>query len=340
MVERGSFTLGEEVDIFEKAYAEHCGSPHGIGVASGTDALFLPLKALGITGSVITTPYTFYATTASIVNAGCQPIFVDVRDDFNIDPEAIEAAITPDVECIMPVHWGGRPCNMTAITQIAKNHGLAVIEDAAQAFGSTWDGKSCGSWGNAGAFSLHPLKIVNGWLDAGVITTHEAALADKLRLLRNHGLRNRDTVEMWGYNSRIDTVEAVIAHHVLNKVDDILVARRAFAARLNDRLSGIDEIYTAPMPEEANSNFYLFTFLAQRRDELVAYLIQRGVECKIHYPVPIHRQPAAIAMWGEQSFPVAERCADETISLPIHEFLSMEDADFMADAVRSFYKGK
>lgn len=348
VVMSGDFTLGKALREFEDAYAEKVDVAHAIGVGSGTAALFLAIKGLKLHGEIITTPYSFYATTAAILQAGCQPVFADVRDDFNIDPEAIEAAITPATVAVLPVHWGGRPCDMSKIHEIATRHGLAVIEDACQAIGSKWEGRPLGSWGNAGAFSLHPLKRVLCWGDGGLVTTNDTALADSIRKLRNHSMTGRDTIEAFGYNSRLDTTNAVVAHHMLGKLDAAIAHVQAFATRLSAGLVGIRSLRIAPMPVEAFPNRYLYTFLADDRDELVAALLRASIECKVHYPLCLHQQGAATKL-GHSSlkpafrtyrtgdFPIAERCAKMTISLPIHEWLSMDAADYMIQKIRDFY---
>lgn len=348
VVMSGDFTLGKALKEFENAYAQKVDVAHAIGVGSGTAALFLAIKGLNLHGEIITTPYSFYATTAAILQAGCQPVFADVRDDFNIDPAAIEAAITPATVALLPVHWGGRPCDMAKIHEIATRHGLAVIEDACQGIGSKWNGKPLGSWGNAGAFSLHPLKRVLCWGDGGLVTTNDDVLADNIRKLRNHGMTGRETIESFGYNSRLDTTNAVVAHHVLGKLDATISYVQKFAARLNSGLAGINSLQMVPMPVEAFPNWYLFTFLADDRDNLVAALHRASIDCKIHYPLCLHEQKAA-AKLGHSSllpayrnyrsgdFPRAERCARMTVSLPIHEWLSMDDASYMIQIIRDFY---
>lgn len=339
VVERGDYTLGKELRDFEDAFARKLEVGHAIGVNSGTDALFLSLKALSVRGEVITTPYTFFATAASIVNAGARPVFADVGDDFNIDPDAIEAAITPHTEAIMPVHWAGRPCNMSAINAIAARHGLAVIEDAAHAFGAQWSGRSCGTWGKMGCFSLHPLKTLNVWGDGGVVTTDDGLLAEKMRRLRNHGLVDRNTCAEFAYNSRLDTVQAVVAHHVLGRIDDIIQRRRDLAARLDALLSGCEGVTWAPQNLRAFSTYYLYTICATDRDGLLENLVEHGVDAKVHYPVPIHLQEAATHLgYRKGQFPVAERLAASTISLPAHEFITDGQAAAMAWLVHHFYE--
>ena len=334
VVQRGDFTLGRELDAFERAFAALAGTAHAIGVGNGTDALFLSLKALSIRGEVVTTSFSFYATTGAIVTAGAVPVFADIGLDHNIDPAAIEAKITPRTEAIMPVHWAGRPCDMTAIAAIARKHGLALIEDVAHAAGATWDGRPCGSFGIAAGFSLHPLKTINVWGDGGVITTSDGALAARLRLLRNHGLQDRDTCVEFAYNSRLDTVQAVVAHHLLGKLPGILAARARVAATLDRLLPGVTR---APLPAQAQSSHYLYQFLTERRDALLAYLLANGVDAKAHYPVPIHLQPAAQRLGHKPGdFPMAERVAAETITLPAHEFVTGTQLERMAGLVAGF----
>lgn len=337
-VRRGDFTLGRALEEFEDAFAKRCKVGNAIGVNSGTDAIFLALKALDIRGDVITPPFSFYATTAAIVHAGARPIFADVRDDFNIDPAAIEASITSRTEAIVPVHWAGRPCDMEAICRIAKRHNLAIVEDAAQAFGSRWLETPCGAWGAAGAFSLHPLKTLNVWGDGGVITTRDADLAARLRSLRNHGLVDRDTCQEWGFNSRLDTIQAAVALHVLQGFERALGDRARVARALDAALSGINGIARAALPETAVSNNYLYTLRVQRRDMLVHYLNAHDVEAKVHYPVPLHLQPAAVDLrYRAGDFPVAERLANETVTLPAHEFITSVQVAEMAGLIGEFY---
>ncbi len=344
----GDFTLGRPLQELESAIADRTGAGYAVGVSSGTSALFLSLKALGIGGEVITSPLSFFATPASIATAGAMPVFADVRDDFNIDPAAIEATITPRTEAIVPVHWSGRPCDMTAIMEIARKHGLAVIEDAAQAFGSKWSGQQLGTFGATGALSYHPLKCLNVTGDAGMVLTNRPDVAERIKRLRNHGCSSRDVCEEWGWNERMDTLQAAVALHVLKSVDWAIETRRDYAAILDAELADIDEVYAAPMPKEAFGNYYLYPLLCQDRDGLFAYLQSHSIDCKSHYPIPLHCQPAAAKMghstllpayrmYKRGDFPMAERCCDETISLPFHPWLKQEDLLYMAEVIRGFY---
>ena len=344
----GDFTLGAPLAELESVIAERTGASHAVGVSSGTSALFLSLKALGITGEVITSPLSFFATPASIATAGAQPVFADIREDYNIDPAAIEATITPRTEALVPVHWAGRPCNMTAIMEIARRHGLAVIEDAAQAFGSKWDGQHVGTFGAAGAVSFHPLKILNVTADAGMILTNRPEVAERVKRLRNHGCSSRDVCEEWGWNERMDTLQAAVALHVLKSVDWAIETRRDYATLLDAELADVGEVFTATMPQKAFANFYLYPLLCQDRDGLFAYLQSKSIDCKTHYPVPLHLQPAAAKMghstlspsyrmYRRGDFPMAERCCDQTISLPFHPWLKPADLLYMAQTIREYF---
>jgi aminotransferase EvaB len=340
VAKRGDFTLGAEVAVFEKAFAKMVGVKHAIGVANGTDALFLALKSLDVMwgDEVITTPFSFYATSAAIANAGGKPVFCDVGRDFNLDPSGIEDAITSRTVGILPVHWAGMPCDMGPIKEIAKRHGLWVVEDAAHAPNSKYHGKRCGSFGDVNAFSLHPLKNVNVWGDGGVITTDSDEKAATIRGLRNHGMRDRDTCEFWGYNSRLDTVQAVVASHALKGLEHRTAKRRENAAKLDEMLVGIEQILVPAVRIGTEQNYYLYAVHALRRDELKNYLIENGVDAKVHYPTPLHLQPAAAYLgYKRGDFPNAERCTETTLSLPIHEFIREAQLERMAKLIRAFY---
>jgi dTDP-4-amino-4,6-dideoxygalactose transaminase len=335
----GQWIGGPLVEQFEQAAARYMGVPHVIGVASGTDALILALRALdiGAGDEVITPPNSFVASTASIFFAGATPVFADVLPDQNIDPAAVEAAITPRTKAIMPVHLTGRVADMDAIMRIAEKHGLAVIEDAAQAMGSRYNNRHAGVIGHIGAFSAHPLKNLNAMGDAGFLATSDAALADRLRRLRNNGLVDRNTVAEWGVVSRLDNVQAGILSHHLGRLDDVVAARRANAAAYRQRLDPKAVFMPPCLPAEFNS-FHTFVIQVDRRDDLQRHLAERGIGTAIHYPVPIHLQPAARDLNHKAGdFPVTERQAQRILTLPIHQFLSIEDIDYVADTVNGFY---
>lgn len=342
LVRAGDYTLGAAVADFESRYARQLGVRHAIGVNSGTEALTLALEAVGVRpgDEVITAPNTFIATVGAIVAAGARPIFVDVNAEHNIDPTLIEAALTPRTRALLPVHLSGNPADMPAVLEIARRRGLPVVEDACQAFGASIDGRFVGAWGDAAGFSLHPLKPLNVWGDGGVIATGSDAMADHLRLRRNHGLRNRDTVEIFGVNSRLDTLQAIVGRHLLDGIMAITDRRIANARRLDRGLAALGGDITIP-PRRPGARHVYQTYVVQARDRdaLVRFLNERGVEAKIHYPVPVHLQPAAKELGHKPGdFPVCEAQAREIVTLPSHQFLTDEEIDYVIQQVREFYQ--
>lgn len=341
VVVAGDFTLGREVDQLEDEFAVIAGTKHAIGVGSGTDALLLSLKALGVGegDEVITTPYTFFATIGAIVTAGAKPVFVDIRADYNINVSVIESAISPRTKAILPVHWSGKPCEMDAMAQVAGRHGLAIVEDACHAVKASYKGRPAGSLGTLGCFSFHPLKNLNVWGDGGIITTNSDELADKLRLLRNHGLLSRNECAVFAYNSRLDTVQAVVARHLLQKLDHITESRIANAGYFDERLSEIPQIKIPRREPDIKHVYHLYIVRAKSRDQLKEHLVRHGVDAKVHYPIPMHLQPAATFLaHKEGDFPVCEATAGSVISLPVHEFVTREQQDQVVDLIHRFYR--
>lgn len=340
VVIRGDFTLGSEVDLLEKEYAKISGTNHAIGVGSGTDAIFLSLKALGIRegDEVITTVFTFYATIGAIVTAGAKPVFCDIGEDYNIDPSGIESKITSATKVILPVHWSGKPCDMDAIEKIAKKYGLPIVGDACHAISASYKGRTAGSLGTLACFSFHPLKNLNVWGDGGIITTNSDELADKLRKMRNHGLVGRDECHIFAYNSRLDTIQAVVARHLLEKINYITESRVAHAKYFDMELRSISQIIIPKRNKDIYQVYHIYSICCQRRNELQNYLIENGVDAKIHYPIPMHLQPAAKYLAHKKGdFPIAERIADSTISLPVHEFISRDQQDLVIKLIKDFY---
>ncbi|PIZ04874.1 MAG: pyridoxal-5'-phosphate-dependent protein [Gammaproteobacteria bacterium CG_4_10_14_0_8_um_filter_38_16] len=340
VVSNNDFTLGKSVDDFEKKFQKLLNVKHAIGVGSGTDALFLSLKVLGIKegDEVITTPFTFYATIGAIVTAGAKPVFVDILNDYNIDPNQIESKITSKTKAILPVHWAGKPCDMDAINVIAKKHNLLVIEDACHAIQATYKNKFAGTCGDVGCFSFHPLKNLNVWGDGGIITTDSDEVANQLRLMRNHGLKGRDECVLFSYNSRLDTIQAVVADHLLSKIDHITASRIENATYLDKALKTVSEITIPKRDHDIKQVYHLYSIRCKNRDNLKKYLIENGVDAKIHYPIPMHLQPAAKA-YGYQKgdFPKTEIICQQTLSLPVHEFISKENLDYMIKLIKEFY---
>jgi dTDP-3-amino-2,3,6-trideoxy-4-keto-D-glucose/dTDP-3-amino-3,4,6-trideoxy-alpha-D-glucose/dTDP-2,6-dideoxy-D-kanosamine transaminase len=337
---RGDYTLGEAVDQFEHQFSMLVGAKHAIGVGSGTDALFLSLKALGVGegDEVITTPFTFYATIGAIVTAGAKPVFVDISSDYNIDPSQIEKAITPKTKAILPVHWAGKPCHMDEILTISQKHGIPVVEDACHAIKATYKSQYAGTFGKLGCFSFHPLKNLNVWGDGGIIVTDSDALANELKLIRNHGLKGRDECLQFSYNSRLDTIQAVVASHLLEKIDCITESRISNAQYLDEKLAGIDGIIIPERDENIKQVYHLYSACFLQRDELQKYLTEKQIDAKVHYPVPMHLQPAAKYLnYNLGDFPMSEKVSASTLSLPVHEFISRTDLDHIADTIKGFY---
>lgn len=341
VLQNGDFILGSEVERFEHAAAEYCGVRHAIGVANGTDALVMALKALGIGpgDEVITAPNSFLASAAAIALAGATPRFVDVRDDLNIDPDAIERAIGPRTKAVLPVHLTGRPAEMNTIRDVANRHGLVIVEDAAQAIGATYHGQRVGGCGDIGCFSLHPLKNLNAAGDAGLMTTNDDRLAGVLRQMRNHGLRNRNEADFWGFNSRLDTVQAAMLNVKFQYLDAATEARRANARFYAAALGDVVEV-----PRERDHEHCVYhTFVVQcdGRDALQARLLEDGVETKVHYPIPIHLQRAAAALgYRKGDFPVAERQADRSLTLPNYQELTEDQKQLVVSSICRFYEGR
>lgn len=341
VVRSGELTLGPAVEQFEERFAALTGLPYAVGVGSGTDALILPLRAVGVGpgDEVITSPNTFVATVGAIVMAGARPVFVDNNDEYTIDVHKIEAAITPRTKAILPVHLSGTPADMPAIMQIAARHHLVVVEDAAQAILASIDGQHVGSWGAAAGFSLHPLKNLNIWGDGGIIVTRSAELRDRLRLLRNHGMATRDEIHLWGGNSRLDSVQAVVALRLMKDVHAITEQRIANAHRYDEAFADMTDVIRVP-PRRPNVRqvFHTYVIRVTDRDRLLESLHQHGIRAKVHYPIPLHLQKAA-ANLGYQAgdFPVCEEHCRSILTLPVHQHLTAGEMADVIGRVRGFY---
>jgi dTDP-4-amino-4,6-dideoxygalactose transaminase len=338
--DHGQFILGPEVDEFERVFARMCGVKYALGVANGTDALVLALRACGIgTGDeVITAPNSFVASAAAVRLVGATPVFADVDDTYNLNPDAIERALTPRTKAILPVHLTGRPARMDAIMTIAKKCALVVVEDAAQAVGAKFDRQGVGTFGNAGCFSLHPLKTLNACGDGGVITTNDDVLYEHLRVMRNLGLRTRDDCVEFAGNSRLDTLHAAFLLVKLPKLQSWTDKRRANAQAYRDRLVGISAVRVPVDADREYSVYHTFVIRAQRRDELQRFLAARQIGTSIHYPVPIHLSNAAKGLgYHRGDFPNAETQAAEILSLPVYESMTEPQIARISDAIREFY---
>jgi dTDP-4-amino-4,6-dideoxygalactose transaminase len=343
LVASGEFTLGPYVDAFESKFADYIGVKHAIGTNTGTDALILGLKAVGVRpgDQVITVPNTFVATVGAIVAAGATPVFVDCDSRYQIDVSQLEKRISSRTRAIVPVHWGGSPADIEGVVNVARQHDIAVVEDACPAAGAKVRGRAVGTFGKAGAFSMHPLKPLNVWGDGGVVVTNDDRIAAYLRLYRNHGLRDRDHVEFWGVNNRLQPIQAVVASRMLDRIEDSIGARIRNAQRLDAGLRSLAPLVRCPArPAEYREVYQLYLVSVTRRDQLLPYLHARGIEARIHYPIPLHLQRAAASLgYPRGSFPVCEAQADEVLTLPAHHHITAEQTDYMVETIRQFYAG-
>jgi dTDP-4-amino-4,6-dideoxygalactose transaminase len=323
----GQYILGPVVKEFEEKVAAYCGVKYAIGVASGSDALILALRALDIGpgDEVITTPFTFVATAHAIVHCGAKPVFVDIEPDtFNINPDLIEPAITKKTKAIIPVHLYGHPANMDPIITIAKTYGLYVVEDAAQAFGARYNRRKVGSIGHVGCFSFFPTKNLGCYGDGGMVVTDNPDIAEKVDILRRQGCREKYHAEMVGYNSRLDAVQAAILKVKLKYVDQWNEQRRNVAHRYNELLSE-SNVQTPVEAAYAYHVYHQYTIRSSKRDNLRQFLLENGMETSIYYPQPLHLQDAYRFLGDMQgSFPESERASQEVLSLPIFPELNSE----------------
>lgn len=339
VLEAGDFILGEEVSRFESRFKELCRVRHAIAVGNGTDAMILALKALGIGpgDEVITAANSWVSTAASIALAGATPVFADVEPDQNISFKSIESKLSKKTRAILPVHLTGRCARMNEIMALGNRYGLAVIEDAAQAVGAQVGDRLSGSMGTIGCFSLHPLKNLNATGDAGIMTTNDDRLAEKLRLLRMHGLRNRDEVVCWGLNSRLDTIQAAILNVRIGKLDSYITRKRKIARRYTSKLLSLVQ---CPLDDvERPHTYHVYVIQTDRRNELRDFLLERGIETKIHYPIPIHLQEAARYLnYDRGSLPMTEAQASRILSLPINPYLNDVQVDWVIQSIRAFFR--
>src|SRR5438034_694789 len=333
----GMHVGGTEIEALEREIADYVGTRHAVALNSGTDALIFGMIAAGIGpgDEVITPPNSFVASTAAIVRAGATPVFADVRRDGLIDPDAVAAAVTPRTAAIMPVHLWGGICDMDALGAIAERHGLAIIEDAAQAMGTKHRNRRAGSLGAVGCFSAHPLKIFNALGDAGFITTDSDEIARRIRLLRNHGLADRDTVVEFGYVSRLDALQGAVLRFRLSRLDPMIERRRANAGLYRELLKDVPIVLPADKPYEFHT-YVNFVSQCDRRDELQKHLAAKGIQTVVHYNTPIHLQPAAEKLgYRRGQFPVTERLCETILALPANQTLTRDDIAEISGEIRA-----
>jgi len=335
---KGIYVGGKEVLAFEKKVSKICGSKYAVALNSGTDALTMGLYALGIkkNDEIITPPNSFISSTTSIWHIGAKPVFVDVLEDQNINPDLIEKAITKKTKAIMPVHLTGRMCEMNEIKRIANKYGIHIIEDAAQSIGSKYYNKLSGTFGEFGCFSAHPLKNLNACGDAGFLITNNYNYYKKIILLRSHGLENRNLVKNFGFLSRMDVLQAKILNFRLNSFKNIILKRRKNA---NFYLKNINREFYNLMDEKKYqfNTYHTFVIQTNRRKELIKYLKKNKIETVIHYPIPIHLQPASKYLgYSKGSFPVTERLSKKILTLPIHQYLKVNDLKRIVKCLNKF----
>ena len=345
ILESQMFVLGPEVTRLEAEVADYCGAASGIGCASGSDALLLPLLAIDIGpgDEVITTPYTFFATAGSIWRTGAKPVFVDIEPDtFNIDPVRIEAAITPRTRAIIPVHLFGQVAEMGPIQEIARRHGLTVLEDAAQAIGSAYHGTRAGTLGDVAAFSFYPSKNLGGFGDGGMVTTNQPQLARRITRLRVHGMEPKYHHHEVGFNSRLDAFQAAVLRVKLRHLDAWTSLRRDVADRYRNLFAshGLEEMVGLPIERQGNFHVYnqfVIRVPAFLRDSLRDYLTARKIGSEIYYPIPLHLQ-VCFASLGHKpgDFPHSEAAARETIALPIYAELTDAEQRYVVGSIRQF----
>ena len=337
VLERGWYILGEEVQAFEAEFAAFIGVSYGVGVASGTAALTLALQAVGVTpgDEVITVSHTAVATVAAIEQAGAYPVFVDIDPaTFTMNPKHLEAAISARTQAIVPVHLYGHPADMEPILAIARQHALAVVEDCAQAHGACYQGQMVGAFGDAAAFSFYPTKNLGAAGDGGLVATNRADVADKVRQLRQYGWGERYISQVRGYNSRLDELQAAILRVKLGYLATWNEQRRRWAAAYT-RLLAHSDLKTPEAVGDVSHVYHLYVARSQQRDQLLAHLRQQGIMAQIHYPVPVHLQPAYADLgYRPGSLPETERAAQTVLSLPLYPELNQKQIEDVVEAIQ------
>ena len=336
-VNSGSYILGKECKEFEAELAEYIGCEHAVLCSSWTAGGFLLHRAMGLRpGDEILVPsHTAFPTIEPMMHFGAKPVFIDIDETYCLDVDLLEASITPRTVGIMPVHLYGHPANLDGIFGIANKHGLWVIEDCAQAHGARFNGKRVGSMGAAGAFSFYPSKNLTVMGDGGCITTNDSALAEDLRMLRDHGRKSKYVHEVAGYNLRFNEIQAAVGRVELRNLDDLNAHRRGVAARYTERLR--DVVKTPCEKQWAEAVYHMYVIRTDRRDELATHLHKKGIGTGIHYPVANHQQPAVTKLYSDlPNLPKTEAAVNEILSVPIYGELPIEDVDYVCDAILEF----
>jgi dTDP-4-amino-4,6-dideoxygalactose transaminase len=343
VIDSGDFSGGAPVAAFEGAFAAYCGTEHAVAVGNGTEALWLSLLAMGVGpgDEVITVPMTFIATVEAILMAGAMPVFVDIDErTYTMDITALEGALTPRTRAIIPVHLFGQPADMDAILAFARKHGLQVIEDAAQAHGAEYKNRKAGTLGDAGCFSFYPAKNLGALGEGGAIVTADGGLADKMRILRNHGQLQKNHHGLMGWNSRMDSIQAAILSIKLPHLDGENELRRSHARCYESGLADLPGILIPQCASDRKHVYHLYVIRVRMRELMLDDLASKGIQCGVHYPVPVHLQPACAGLgYGHGDFPVSERCAKEFLSLPIFPELAPPDIGRVVQSVKQSIAG-
>lgn len=341
VMQRCDFVLGQDVKDFEKEFASFCQADYAVGVDSGYSALELIMRAynIGPGDEVITAANTFIATVLAITNTGANPVLVDIDPDtYNLDPAKLEAAITPATRAIMPVHLYGQTADMDTILKIARQFGLLVIEDAAQAHGARYKNRRAGSLGDAAAFSFYPGKNLGAYGDGGAVVTNDADLAERVHMLRDLGMRVKYHHEIKGFNHRLDTMQAAVLRVKLRHIDDWNVARRLVARQYDEQLADLP-LLTPFSPNWAEHIYHLYVIRTQNRDALQRHLMEAGIASGLHYPIPIHLQLAYQELgYHEGDFSITEQYAKEILSLPMYPELEPEAVDYVVNTIKTFFE--
>jgi dTDP-4-amino-4,6-dideoxygalactose transaminase len=341
LIKSTNYTLGPVIDQFERCFESYTGAKHCIAVNTGTDALILGLKALGIGpgDEVITVTNTFFATAGAIAAVGADIVLVDSDDRFQINCQQVQQAITQKTKAIIPVHWGGYSPNIDSLLAMSHDYGVPLLEDACMAIGARIGSEHAGTHGEVSAFSMHPLKSLNAIGDGGMVTTNNDELASWMRQYRNHGMVDRDHIAFWGVNMRMQPLQAIVGLHGLNKLDEVLDQRHRNAQVYDAAFSKIPEITLPGRIQSHESTHALYMGLFEDRDSLQVHLENRGIETKIHYPVPLHQQEAAKRQcrFIASNMINSEKQAKQLLTLPVHQFLEECQLNYVVEQIKAFY---
>lgn len=341
LIKTSEFTLGPFMENFEKKLADYVGAKYCLATNNGTDALILSLKAMGIkkNDEIITPTNSFYATTGAIVAVGAIPVMCDVDNNYQLSIDDMISKINKKTKALLPVHWGGASPDMFKIMQVAKKFKLKVIEDSCMAIGGRIHGKSPGTFGEIGAFSMHPLKSLNVMGDGGAVVTNNKKIYLWMKKYRNHGMVNRDNIDIWGVNYRMQPLQSIVAIEGLKKLNSVIKKRKKNADHLSNHLKNIQGVINIPMQKKGyDETFALYMILCEKRNKLKNFLIKNNIEVKIHYPIPLHLQKAYKSKYKKIKLRNAEFQAMHLLTLPVHQFLEIKHMNFILKKIEEFYK--